>query len=101
MNHNQLMNTVAHSQVMKVQVPESRVQYITPDSLVQGEGSADSAFFVEIHFFIDRFLTDCQSYLLSGGDWIRRARNLEKGCEECSMNLNMNRDIINQKEVRT
>ncbi len=52
------------------------------------------------HFFIDHLLTDCQSNEMIGGDWIRYARNFEKTCE-CSVDVIMNCDKIDCKEVRT
>ncbi len=99
MRHSQLMDTMVHNQVMKVLVPKGRsIQYLSSEPLPNCAGPADSGVAAP-YFFIEEFLTDCQSYLLSGGDWIKYARDFEKGCE--LVNVNMRRDIINHKEVRT
>ena len=99
MKHDQLMNMVVHNQVADVQVlKRGSVQYTILEPLPSYAGPARSVL-KGTYFFVDNSLTDCQSYSLSGGDWIRYARDFEKGCELVS--VNMNRDMIDHKEVRT
>ena len=50
------------------------------------------------HFFVDHILTDCQSNVVIGGDWIRYKKCEKKG-EECSTNVIMDCGKIDCKEV--